>query len=121
MMIRRLFMALAAATLIAGAAVPAIGFAAQSAQAKATVDAGKAAGRVGEQGDGFLGVVSGSDAALKAAIDEINAGRTRVYADTAAKSGVTPQAAGEATARQLIDRLAPGQYYKPLGGAWTRK
>ena len=117
---RRFLMALAATVMIAGAAVPAASFT-QSAAAKAAVDAGKAAGRVGEQGDGFLGIVSGGDAALKAAVDEINAGRARVYADTAAKTGVPVQAAGEATAKQLIDRLPAGQYYKPLGGAWTRK
>lgn len=120
MNLRGLMLGLAAATLIAGAAAPAAVFA-QSGAAKAAVDAGKASGRVGEQGDGFLGVVSGGDAALAAAVAEINAGRARVYADTAAKTGVTPAAAGEATARQLIERLPPGQYYKPLGGAWTRK
>ena len=120
MMIRRLFMALAASTLIAGAALPAVSFA-QSPAAKAAVDAGKAAGRVGEQGDGFLGIVSGGDAQLKAAVDEINAGRARVYADTAAKTGVTAEAAGQATARQLYDRIPAGQWYKPLGGNWTRK
>ena len=27
----------------------------------------------------------------------------------------------EAAAKTLIDRLSPGQYYKPLGGGWTRK
>ena len=30
-------------------------------------------------------------------------------------------AAGQATAQQLFARLQPGQYYKPLEGAWTKK
>lgn len=94
---------------------------AQSQAAKATVDAAKAAGKVGEQGDGYLGIVGDADTALRAAVAEINAGRKQVYADTAAKTGVTIEAAGEATARQLIERVPPGQMYKPLRGAWTKR
>jgi uncharacterized protein YdbL (DUF1318 family) len=106
----------AAATLVAP--LPAF---AQSA-AKATVDTAKAAGTVGEQGDGFLGLVNGSAGAdVKAAVDEINAGRAAVYRDTVAKTGVSVEAAGEATANKLIARVPPGQYYKPAGGGWVRK
>ncbi len=39
----------------------------------------------------------------------------------AAKTGVTPDAAGQATAKQLYSRLAPGQYWKPLDGGWVKK
>jgi hypothetical protein len=106
----------AAVTLVAP--LPAF---AQSA-AKATVDAAKAAGTVGEQSDGFLGLVNGSVGAdMKAAVDEINAGRAAVYRDTATKTGVSVEAAGEATANKLIARVPPGQYYKPAGGGWVRK
>lgn len=94
---------------------------AQSQAAKATVDAAKAAGKVGEQGDGYLGIVSDADSAVRAAVAEINAGRKQVYGETAAKTGVTMEAAGEATARQLISRVPAGQFYKPLGGSWTKK
>jgi uncharacterized protein YdbL (DUF1318 family) len=94
---------------------------AQSQAAKQAVDAAKAAGKVGEQGDGYLGIIGDADSALRAAVAEINAGRKQVYADTAAKTGVTPEAAGEATARQLIARAPAGQMVKPLGGSWTRK
>lgn len=89
---------------------------------KATVDAAKAAGTVGEQADGYLGFVSGSaNAAVTAAVTEINAARANVYAETAAKSGVTRDAAGQATGAQLIGNLPGGQYFKPLGGGWTKK
>ena len=59
----------------------------------------KAAGTVGEQADGYLGFVSGSadGATLTAAVNDINAGRANVYADTASKTGVTRDAAGQAT------------------------
>lgn len=120
MKIRALVLALAATAMIAGAVAPTALFA-QSPAAKAAVDAGKAAGTVGEQGDGYLGIVSGGDTALRASVSEINAGRKQVYADTAAKTGVTIEAAGEATAKLLLQRVAPGQFYKPLGGTWTKK
>ena len=88
---------------------------------KAAVDAAKAAGTVGEQADGYLGIVSSADGAVTAAVNEINNGRRGVYAQTAAKSGVTPDAAGQATGAQLIAKVPGGQYFKPLGGAWTKK
>jgi uncharacterized protein YdbL (DUF1318 family) len=88
---------------------------------KAAVDAAKAAGTVGEQADGYLGIVSGADGAVTAAVNQINAGRRQVYSQTAAKSGVTPDAAGQATGAQLIAKVPGGQFFKPLGGAWTKK
>ncbi|PTS87931.1 MULTISPECIES: YdbL family protein [unclassified Caulobacter] len=94
---------------------------AQSPGAKAAVDAAKAAGTVGEQADGYLGIVSGADAALRTSVTEINTGRAAVYKDIAARTGVTPEAAGQATAKQLYARLAPGQYWKPLDGGWVKK
>jgi uncharacterized protein YdbL (DUF1318 family) len=112
---------------LAGVACLALGGAAASpaladvASSKAAVDAAKAQGVVGEQADGFVGIVSGGDAALRAAVAELNAGRAAAYRDAAAKTGVTPDAAGQATARQLIARLPAGQYYKGDGGAWTKK
>jgi len=94
---------------------------AQSA-AKALVDKAKAAGQVGEQGDGYLGLVTGqADAGVSAAVDEINSGRRAVYQETAAKTGVTPEVAGQATAAQLYARMPAGQFYRPIGGGWTQK
>lgn len=96
--------------------------AAQSASAKASVDAAKAKGLVGEQGDGFIGFVTPStDPALAAAVAEINAGRSAVYRDTASRTGVSPEAAGQATGQQLFERLPAGQFFKPLNGSWVRK
>ena len=108
--------------VVAALAFVSTGALAQTAAEKAVVDQAKAAGVIGEQGDGFLGLVSGAAAAnVKAAMADINAGRAQAYKDIAAKSGVAESAAGEATARHLIDRLPAGEYYRPVGGAWTRK
>jgi uncharacterized protein YdbL (DUF1318 family) len=97
-------------------------FAADLAQAKSVVDTAKAQGAVGEQGDGYLGFVHGSaDAATTAAVTDINAGRADAYRQTAAKTGVTPEAAGQAVAIQLQARIPAGQYFKPVGGSWVQK
>jgi len=96
---------------------------AQSASAKATVDAAKAAGIVGEQADGFLGFVTGAaDPALQSAVAEINNGRAQLYREAAAKNGVSAAAAGAAAYTQVVQtRLKAGEYYKPTGGGWVRK
>ena len=109
--------AVLAGTLIAGAAH------ADVAAAKAVVDAAKAAGTVGEQADGFLGFVKGSaDGDTTDAVNEINAGRRQVYAQAAAKNGVTPEAAGAAAFQSVImAKIKPGEFYKPSSGGWVRK
>jgi uncharacterized protein len=115
--------ALAGFLIVSGAGAAFIAPAyAQSAGDKAAVDAAKARGLVGEQGDGYLGFVTPStDAALAAAVAEINKGRGAVYRDTAMKTNVSPEAAGQATAQQLFTRLPAGQYFHPLNGNWTKK
>jgi uncharacterized protein len=110
------FVMIAAATLML--ASPAF---ADLAGDKAAVDAAKVAGKVGEQADGYLGIVGGADAATSSAVDDINAGRRAVYTQTASKSGVTPDAAGQATGAQLIAKTPPGQFIKPIGGSWSKK
>jgi uncharacterized protein YdbL (DUF1318 family) len=108
--------------LAAALAAPVVAVA-QSAQTKATVDAAKAAGIVGEQADGFLGfVTAAADPAIKAAVAETNAGRAELYSQAGAKNGVTPAAAGAAAFESVVrGKLRPGDYYRPAGGGWTRK
>jgi uncharacterized protein YdbL (DUF1318 family) len=119
MKMRKTFFAIAAGLSIVAAAGVAMS---QTPAQKATVDAAKVQGVVGEQGDGFLGFVSGpGDASLQAAVNAINTARAALYAESASRTGVTAEAAGQATARQLYDRIPAGQWYRPLGGSWMRK
>lgn len=113
-------LSLAAAVLAALAMAPA---AAIALDAKTAVDAAKTAGVVGEQADGFLGFVKpSSDPALKAAVEEINEGRAALYRQAAAKNGVSVEAAGASAYSTVVQlRLKPGEFFKPAGGAWTKK
>jgi len=108
--------------ILAALATPVAAYA-QSASTKATVDAAKAAGVVGEQADGFLGLVTpAADPATKAAVAEINAGRAELYKEAAAKNNVTPAAAGAAAFETVVKgKLRPGDYYKAAGGGWVKK
>jgi uncharacterized protein len=110
-------------TAVAAFAALVLAGSASALDGKAAVDAAKAAGVVGEQADGFLGWVRpSSDPALKAAVQEINQGRAALYRETAQKNGVSVEAAGAATFNQVVQsRLKPGEFYRPAGGAWTKK
>jgi len=123
MILRKTFLA-AALGLSLAASIPAGAVLAQGdvAAAKSVVDAAKARGVVGEQGDGLLGFVSASsDTQLNAAVATINAGRTEAYKAVAAKTGVSELNAAQAAAQQVIGRLPAGYYYRPIDGGWTRK
>ncbi|HYF23627.1 MAG TPA: YdbL family protein [Caulobacteraceae bacterium] len=108
------------AAALATAAAPAI---AQTAEAKARVDAAKAQGIVGEQSDGMLGFVTAStDTALRAAVAEINAGRAEVYRTAAAKNGVEASVAGaSAFKNHVFPRMPAGQFWRAEDGSWKRK
>ena len=90
---------------------------------KALVDAAKAKGIVGEKANGYLGfVTAAADAGLKAAVDEINAGRHDVYAQAAAKNGVSADAAGQSAFSNVIfPKLPAGEFYQNAAGAWVQK
>jgi len=124
---RTVLKALFSAALIGGATLSAAAIATPAAAditaSKALVDAAKAKGIVGERANGFLGfVTTSSDAALKAAVDEINAGRHDVYAQAAAKNNVSIDAAGQsAFANVIFPKLPAGQYYENAAGAWVKK
>lgn len=123
-----MFKAICTATVLAVSAVGATALIASPAMAdvaasKALVDAAKKQGVVGEKSNGYLGFVkASSDTALKAAVDEINAGRQTVYTQAGAKNGVSADAAGQATFVNLIKpKLDAGEYYQDATGNWVKK
>ena len=87
------------------------------------VEAARAAGAVGEQSDGYLGIRVGGNPDLVKRVNQINIQRRAVYTDTAAaKSGVTIVDVGAATGCQLFKtRVAPGQYYRTTDGEWRQR
>ena len=123
-----LFKAACAATLLTVSFVGATALIATPAMAdvaasKALVDTAKKQGVVGEKSNGYLGFVkASSDTALKAVVDEINAGRQTVYAQAAAKNGVSAEAAGQSTfVNHIQPKLGAGEFYQDASGNWVKK
>jgi uncharacterized protein YdbL (DUF1318 family) len=100
---------------VAGAALPA--------HADPVVQQAFAAGQIGEQADGFIGVVPGQtvDADLQRRIAERNARRREEYERLATERGVTAPVVATLTAEALINRQPAGQYYRDQMGQWQVK
>jgi len=85
----------------------------------AGVSAAKAAGQVGEQADGYMGVRSAVSDAVRAEVEAINIKRRAAYTDLAAQRGVTVKDVAAATGCEtLAKRVAPGQAYQLRDGQW---
>ena len=83
----------------------------------------RATGQVGEQADGYLGLVdSGVPATVRSQMESINIQRRAAYTQLAAQRGATIEEVAAATACQLFaTRVAPNQYYRLTDGVWRRR
>lgn len=89
----------------------------------ATIDAAKAQCVVGEQTDGYLGVIDNAkaDEALKREVRSINQQRKAAYAELAAKNGVTIEQAAQVTAERLLNGAPAGHCIQAPDGSWAKK
>jgi len=81
----------------------------------------RAQGFVGDQADGYLGIVSGGTPALQAQVAAINAERAKQYAEIAKQQGTTATAVGVITGQQLYAATPSGQYFRDANGNWIKK
>ncbi len=101
-------------TLIALAA-PAI------AQRDPAYAAARAAGQVGEQPDGYLGVVGAGSAQLRALVSDINIQRKSAYTQKANASGATIEQLAFTSGCNLIAQTSRGEKYKTPAGVWATR
>lgn len=88
----------------------------------AVISAAKAAGTVGEQADGYLGIKGSVSGDVRSAVDALNIKRRAAYTDLAAKRGVTVQDMAAVTGCQtLASRVSQGQIYRIGAGDWQTK
>ena len=88
----------------------------------AVISAAKAAGTVGEQADGYLGIKGTVTSDVRAAVDALNIKRRAAYTDIAAKRSTTVSSVGEITGCQTLStRVSQGQIYKLPGSDWQVK
>jgi uncharacterized protein YdbL (DUF1318 family) len=82
----------------------------------------RASGLVGEQSDGYLGLVGSAPAAVRAQMEQVNIQRRAAYTQLATTRGATIEEVAAATACQLFaGRVGPGQYYRLPDGVWRQR
>jgi uncharacterized protein YdbL (DUF1318 family) len=84
------------------------------------LDTAKAQGLIGEQPNGYLGVVQTTPAAVKLATD-INTQRRAAYDRIARENGIPLDQVATLAGQKAIERTASGGYVKTPGGQWVRK
>ncbi len=82
----------------------------------------RATGHVGEQADGYLGLVDSAPANVRAQMESVNIQRRAAYTQLAAQRGATIEEVAAATACRLFaTRVGPGQHYRLPDGIWRRR
>ena len=82
----------------------------------------RATGVVGEQADGYLGLVGSASAEIRAQVDSVNIQRRAYYTQLASRRSATIEEVAAATACEIFAaRVGPGQYYRLADGVWRRR
>lgn len=105
------------AILVMGLSIAAVNVPVASA---ADLASAKAAGHVGEQPNGYLGIVSNAPG-VGALVQGVNQKRRGVYQNIARKNGTSLSAVEQLAGRRNIERTPPGQYVMTPSGQWVRK
>ncbi len=83
--------------------------------------AARAAGKVGEQADGYLGIVGAADPALQDMVNDINIKRRAVYTEKAKENKATLEAYALTAGCQAVARTVPGEKYRAPDGSWQTR
>lgn len=109
-------------SILAIAAAAALGVAGYAWAQDASLTAAIAAGQVGEQADGYLGVAKPVGADVRAAVEALNIKRRAAYTEQAAKHGVALREwAATIGCQTLRGRVRTGQAYLLPDGVWRVK
>ena len=111
----RMFKISIAALALIGASTAAL------AQRDPAYQAARTAGQIGEQPDGYLGVVGTGSAELRAMINNINIQRKAAYTQQSAQSGSTVDQFAVTSGCNLIARTVTGEKYKAPDGTWKTR
>lgn len=84
------------------------------------LDGAKSQGLVGEQPNGFLGVVKATPDAVQLAAD-INTKRRAAYERIAKENGITLEQVATLAGQKAIDKTLAGAYVQTPQGQWLKK
>jgi uncharacterized protein YdbL (DUF1318 family) len=83
--------------------------------------AARAGGEVGEQPDGYLGLVGAASGELRALVNNINIQRKSAYTQKAQASGATVEQLAFTSGCNLIAQTSAGEKYKTPDGVWKTR
>ena len=86
-----------------------------------TLDDLRKSGAVGERYDGLLELRDPGAAGASALVKKVNAQRSKIYADRAAKDKATPDQVGQIYAKQIMKKAPKGTWFRKPDGSWSRK
>jgi uncharacterized protein YdbL (DUF1318 family) len=87
-----------------------------------TLEEAKTQGVVGEQPNGYLGIVQpGASAEVQALVNDVNQKRRQMYADIARRNSTKPEAVEMLAGKTAIDNTKPGNFVRSPSGQWVRK
>ncbi|PCJ24226.1 MAG: hypothetical protein COA96_10090 [SAR86 cluster bacterium] len=88
----------------------------------ATLQEAKAEGLLGEQRDGYVGlVVADAPADIVAIVRDVNSQRRQRYEQIAQQNGITLQQVQSLAYEQAVEATQSGNYIQNASGAWVRK
>lgn len=103
------------------AAMVALGYSANAfAERDPAYQEAREAGQVGEQPDGYLGIVGTPTPALRALVNNINIQRKAKYTEAAA-DGATVEQFAFTSGCNLILKTVPGEKYRAPDGSWKTR
>jgi uncharacterized protein YdbL (DUF1318 family) len=109
--------AIAAALVLAMGSISAPSWA----QRDPAYSAARAAGQIGEKTDGYLGIVGGGGAELRAMVDDLNIKRRANYTERARAQSATVEEYAFTQGCILIARTSPGEKYQAPSGTWQTR
>lgn len=87
-----------------------------------TLEEAKTQGIVGEQPNGYLGVVRpGASADVQALVQDINRKRRQTYEDIARRNTTSLEAVEILAGKTAIDNTRPGNFVQLPSGQWVKK
>jgi uncharacterized protein YdbL (DUF1318 family) len=87
-----------------------------------TLEEVKSQGIVGEQPNGYLGVVRpGVAAEVQALVNDVNQKRRQMYEDIARRNSTRLEAVEMLAGKTAIDQTRPGNFVRSPSGQWVKK
>jgi uncharacterized protein YdbL (DUF1318 family) len=87
-----------------------------------TLEEAKTQGVVGEQPNGYLGVVQpGASAEVQALVNDVNQKRRQMYEEIARRNSTKLEAVEMLAGKTAIDNTRPGNFVRGPAGQWVKK